>query len=310
MKCVKKKTINLDPFSIDIYEPDFGSKFFRVGLLLPFSSLSSRLPNLGPKWLDDIKKELLGSAARMEKAMKTSTKHLGWVPVVETGRRGAKTTQCNVICDLYASGPKYWGMEPPAVVGKKFSCWVSTSLLEKSSLGEAFAPTWVVAKNFEKKTGDRYHKAPSERNVWPDFLQNEWVDLHLNQLPDKEQVLKEARRAKAKARRAKAAWEKRENREREEREARKAAEAAAAAESERRREAAKQKRFATLPQESNVSVKWKEWSRINGRYVAEEMQADGVDLIFAGKRTYIIFPDGDEIIKKSDNVVIVNAQAT
>lgn len=304
MKCVKKKTVHIWPYSMDIYEPDLGSKFFRCEHLLPFFSGSLRLPSFGLKWLKEIKKEILGSAERVEKALKDSHE-LGWVPVVETGKSGDKTTQCKVVCDLYVSDSAHWRLESPEVTGKKFSCWIPTSLLEKTSLGETFAPTWVVVKNLQKNRGKgRLHRVPSERNIWPDFLKKEWIDLHLSQLPDEDQVLKEARRIKAEARRAKAAWEKSERERRES----KAKEDAAAAESERRREAAKQKRFATLPRESNVSVKWKEWSRINGRYVAEEMQADGVDLIFAGKRTYIIFPDGDEIIKKSDNVEIVNAQ--
>lgn len=302
-------------YPMDIFMPDLGSKFFSCKAELPFSpsfpgSKTEYGIPLSLTGLKMIREEIIAGAERIERAVqiafKVHKKSVGWFEV-KAGKGKGKTTQCSLMCDLFVSARRDRQGEHPLEKSKWCACPVATSLLVFDNESKTtFAPAWAVLKGMEgvrerSRPRHQYWREPVDPVCWPHVLKNEWINLHFKQLPAKEKVTKASRREKyAQKKRAKEFKE--QARLKAEKEAQQKAELL---ESKKKREEAKKKRFAELPRKNNVSIRWKEWSRSKGRFISEEFEADGVDLLFAGKRTYVIFPDGKEMIKKTDNVEIL-----
>ncbi|MBN9424154.1 MAG: hypothetical protein BGO63_18315 [Candidatus Accumulibacter sp. 66-26] len=67
---------------------------------------------------------------------------------------------------------------------------------------------------------------------------------------------------------------------------------------------ARQKRIAQQPSKTNVNVRWRTWSKLNGRFVAADHEASGVTVRLAGARAYIVFSTGREIAVATKNLTV------
>ncbi|MHB8975522.1 MAG: hypothetical protein ACYDAI_02515 [Trichloromonadaceae bacterium] len=157
---------------------------------------------------------------------------------------------------------------------------------------------------------DSYQRTPCHKPEWAH--RESFLELHLHQIPAQEAVDSHLERRAA---------EKREQLERlaAEREAERlaweagaparevaaAARAVAKAKAEARTALAREK----MEKHEGVNVRWFEWEqRKNGKYktrVKVEEAAENVTLRISGDRTYIVFSNGAEIMKKSSNVEIL-----
>jgi len=232
----------------------------------------------------------------------------GWYRVkVKNGKNddpAAKNVKCSISC-RYDDG-----MMPCAEVQLHVATfWAPRSRLHEEAL-DCYCPAWVVHKGLEEtKRRSRFRRmnkitrTPAEAPCWPPGLKAKWIRLHLERLPTPE-ALEEARELNAAVWKAKTRQS--EERDRPARLAREEAAKAAQLATAKAR-AQKEKRREEMECRKSVNIRWKEWTRKGGRYVAESCEADGVDLYFSGDRTYIVFPDGDELIKKASSVEILGA---
>lgn len=244
-------------------------------------------------------RDLIARRADQIAAQLSQDKRGGWYRVkVSKREQEAKSVKCRIPCRLE-------GFE----VGKPSECTFWAPLSRLHAEGKNFyCPGWLVHKGLEKTT-DRSPTAawrhvtrvPVEPPCWPEGLMQEWIQCQHDQLPT-QNALDAARQereqkasqdlvqAKEAVERARLEKEKKEQ-EREYAEARK-------------REQTSKIR-AVMECKKNVNIRWKEWTRKGGKCTVASYETEGVDLYFSGDRTYIVFPDGDELIKKASNVEII-----
>lgn len=236
----------------------------------------------------------------------------GWYRVkVKKGKDddpAAKTVKCSISCRYDLDGIM---MMPCAEVRLHVATFrVPRSLLHEEAL-DCYCPAWAVHKGLEETKRrspgrmDKVTRIPAEAPCWPPALKARWIRLHLESLPTLEVL--EAVSLERERETAQSQAEAQQVQERA-RLAREKAEAERKADEEKAR-AKKEKRRESMECRKCVNIRWKEWTRKGGKYVSEVCEAEGVDLYFSGDRTYIVFPDGDELIRKAANVEITGTAA-
>jgi len=308
-KLIARKTIVFGVFALEDVLPQTASDFVDVRGkgwagrdLFDFSSLDLHSPTL--EALAALKENIVQRADEIEKDM--CEKNGGWL-LVKVGKKestGGKSVQCSIPCLLENEEER---RKEHDVERQEHNCtfWAPKSQLHQEGR-EHYCPGWLVKKGLER-TSERSNRRfgarrlPVPSQVWPRGLKEAWIEAHLIQLPTEEEVAKlaqenERQRNKSKKEAERQAEEARLERERRDEEAKKEA---------ARLQKRKEKRRAGMECRKNVTIVWNEWRKQSGKFVAEEYEAEGVDLYFSGERVYVVFEDGEEIIKKKSNILQV-----
>ena len=308
----------LGGFKIQNIPPETASDFVQIDGLYrrgSFSFSNARIHSATPEALVELKGYIEARADEIEKEMRG--KGAAWLPVRVSKRESnaGRSVQCSIqVFYAYSKGTRAEARQsvPQMDISEHTAAfWAPKSRIHQEG-GEFYCPTWLVEKGLEKTRErskhysrmDEAHRLPVHPQVWPRGLKQRWVDAHLSQLPCEEEItrvaLEKERQWAVACQESDRHWEEvRLEKERREEEAKKEA---------ARRQKLKEKRFESLESRKNVNVAWKEWKKQGGRFVAEEYEAEGVDLYFAGERVYIVFEDGEEIIKKKSSILQINSQ--
>ncbi|MGE4338706.1 MAG: hypothetical protein AB7E55_22410 [Pigmentiphaga sp.] len=286
--------IGQSQFAVDVFNPYLGSKFYSIRPLkshfVPF------LQSIKCKNLDQFWELIVQATANIEKQAVRDGQ--GWVGVSIVSK-----TEKGVRVEVEFDGVGHDGR----VVHQCRKLWFPRAFLEEDTAGEkvAFLPAWLVRKKLlGKKIIFEHETIRFTEHCWPDHLKQEWIEAHLEQLPD-EKEFSEAEKKLAKEREREREKQRCRDEKRPKEQAERDRELALEREEERCKKEARREERKAAADHKDVSVRWKSWTRSGGRFTADWCGAEEVEVLHKGKRAYIIFPDGNEIIKKKDNVEIV-----
>lgn len=170
----------------------------------------------------------------------------------------------------------------------KFYAPLSQLVLEKNT---GYLPRWLVKKSLGalaergKYKSQRYERIPFALSVWPQQLKNAFLDLHLSQLPNQNDLDKWAFEKEEKSNKAEVERNERYKKELEDEKLAKKI----LAERMTKSENARKGRMAKLETYEHVDVRWYGWTKKNGRFIKVDYEAENVTVKISGARAYIIF---------------------
>lgn len=200
-----KKVKTLGDFWIELFQPEFASKFHAHGWIFEdLDRLSSCRPTSdGVIKIKDFIEEKAGKIGA------DMARHGGgWLKVSQLVPSGKKKTEsekairCSILCQCFYMGGggsrarwqrkdvlRGWreGLYPPNEK-KEVAFWLPKSALHVCD-DELFVPEWKVENALDEQGKGSDFYFPVHRAVWPRDMKEEWIRQHVEQLPTEKEVL-------------------------------------------------------------------------------------------------------------------------